>query len=228
MTVSPDGTTLAAGAVARGGGTVTLWDISNPAHPRQIGQLRTAINRGLAGSVAFGPGGTTLAAGRSGGTVTLWSLPAAALDAGTTGNTEDSVAFGREDTTLAVGTNDSSGGSGTVTAWDLSSPAHPRHLAQFGPPSTAGNGTAAPAVNAVTLSPDGTTLAVGATAGFAGTDPVTLCNLGDPAHRSQCGQPFTVGATASASGPVSVGSPRAAQPSPSVPAARPTRSPCGT
>jgi WD domain, G-beta repeat len=67
---SPDGKTLATG----GGGTVTLWDLSDPARPRQLGQPLTAGSGNTVRSVAFSPNGTTLATGESGGIAQIWNL----------------------------------------------------------------------------------------------------------------------------------------------------------
>ena len=218
MTFSPDGTTLAVGANdSSGSSTVTLWNLSSPARPRQFGQPLTVGNGSDAEPVAVSPDGKTLAVGvnnsgvnNSGGsgTVTLWDISSPAhprefsqfglpltADNDTTAPPVNAVAFSPDGKTLAAGADD-----GTVTLWNVSDPAHPRPLASQ--PILDRNYS----VQSVAFSPDGTTLAVGATGGFAGTASVTLCNLGNPAHPRQCGgQPFTVGATAAASGPVSVG-----------------------
>jgi WD40 repeat protein len=210
---SPDGRTL---ADVSGSDAVTLWSLGSPARPRQVSQPLTAGNGSIAKTVAFSPDGATLAVGvntssslngiSSSGSVALWnvsnpakprrlnqfSLPPTA-DNGTTAPAVNAVAFSRDGKTLAVGADD-----GTVTLWTVSDPAHPRQL--FSRPILDRNYS----VQSVAFSPDGTTLAVGATGGFASTDSVTLCNLGDLAHPSQCGQPFTVGATAAFSGPVSL------------------------
>jgi WD40 repeat protein len=53
-------------------GTVRLWDITDPAHPRPLGQPLAGGVGG--GSVAFSPGGHTLASGIGDGTVRLWNL----------------------------------------------------------------------------------------------------------------------------------------------------------
>jgi len=72
----PDGKTLAAGGVGGGvvGGTVTLWDVTNPAGTGQPGQLliTTAVNGTGVNSVAFSPHGTVLAAADS-GAAQLWN-----------------------------------------------------------------------------------------------------------------------------------------------------------
>src|SRR5207244_12888108 len=60
ISFSPNGTTLAAGD---DGGAVTLWDVADPARPRQL----TTGNRNGVHSVAFSPNGTTLATGDDGG-----------------------------------------------------------------------------------------------------------------------------------------------------------------
>ncbi len=67
---APDGTTLATGDTD---GTVILWDLTDPAQPRRLGQPLTG-HTGPVYSVAFAPDGTTLATGGDDGTVILWDL----------------------------------------------------------------------------------------------------------------------------------------------------------
>ena len=67
---SPGGHTLASGSLD---GAVRLWDITNPARPRPLGQPLTGTTAAVA-SVAFSPGGRTLASGSLDGTIRLWNL----------------------------------------------------------------------------------------------------------------------------------------------------------
>jgi WD40 repeat protein len=67
---SPGGRTLASG---NADGTVRLWDIADPAHPRPLGQPLTVITAAV-GSLAFSPDGHTLASGSLDGTTRLWNL----------------------------------------------------------------------------------------------------------------------------------------------------------
>jgi len=70
VALSPDGHTLATGGTD---GTVQLWNVTDPAHPTQLGQPRTG-HTGDVGTVAFSPDGRTLADASDDGTVRLWAM----------------------------------------------------------------------------------------------------------------------------------------------------------
>jgi WD40 repeat protein len=67
---APDGRTLATGSDDT---TVILWDLTDPARPRQLGPPLTGFN-GSVDSVVFVPDGRTLATGSADNTVILWDL----------------------------------------------------------------------------------------------------------------------------------------------------------
>jgi WD40 repeat protein len=165
---SPSGRTLAsAGADA----AVRLWDVADPAHPRQLGSILTG-GGGVIDSVAFSRDGLMLASGSLDGSVRLWDVadPAHSRLLGpilTGGGGEiDSVAFSRDGLMLASGSLD-----GTVGIWDVADPAHVRSLGQSSP--TAGSFRAV----SVAFSPDGRTLAGGSLNGR-----LRLWDVSDRAH----------------------------------------------
>ena len=128
---SPGGRTLASGS---SDGTVRLWNVADPAHPRPLGQPLTG-GTGAVFSVAFSPDGRTLASGDSDGTIQLWNVadPAHPRPVGPDGDGGTaavySVAFSPDGHTLASGNFDGNGNA-TVWLWDVADPAHPRLLGQ--------------------------------------------------------------------------------------------------
>jgi WD40 repeat protein/transcriptional regulator with XRE-family HTH domain len=172
---SPDGHVLVGGS----GGTIRLWDVADPAHPRPLGQSLTSGGTAAVDSVAVSPDGHTLASGSDDGVVRLWDVADPAhprvLGQSLTSGAVNSVAFSPDGRTLASGSDD-----GVVRLWDVADPAHPRPLGQ--PPTNGG------AVFSVTFSPDGHTLADG---GLDGA--VWLWDVADPAHPSPLGVGLTSG-----------------------------------
>jgi WD40 repeat protein len=129
-----------------------LWDVGNPARPRQLGHFSLYGVTDVT-SVAFSPDGTTLATDDDGGTVTLWDVHNHAQPRqlshltpanGNPVDSVDSMAFS-PDGTLAVGDN-----LGLATLWDVSNPAQP---SQLGQPLPTGNGSQ---VDSMAFSPGGT------------------------------------------------------------------------
>ncbi|GJP05400.1 hypothetical protein NJB18001_28460 [Mycobacterium marinum] len=172
---SPDVQTLASGS---DDATIALWDLTNPGHPRQLGQPLRGHSDTVQ-SLAFSPDGHTLASGSDDATIALWDLtnPGHPRQLGKPlrGHTRtvQSLAFSPDGHTLASSSDDT-----TIALWDLTDPAHAQQLGKplYGYSS---------AVLGVAFSPDGRLLASG-----SGDDTVVLWNLTDPAHPSPLGHPL--------------------------------------
>jgi WD40 repeat protein len=178
---SSDGRTL---ATKGGDGTVILWDLSDRAAPRRLGERLgepSNFDEWVA-PAALSSDGRTLATNGGDGTVSLWDLSDRATprrlgerlgEPLTNPGGLIAVALSSDGRTLAT-----NGGDGTVSLWDLSDRAAPRHL---GEPLTNPSGSA----GAVALSSDGRTLV---TNGGDGT--VSLWDLSDRAAPQPLGEPL--------------------------------------
>jgi WD40 repeat protein len=123
---SPNGRTLATG---NADGTVALLDLTDRAHPRQIGQPPTG-HQGSVSTVAFSPDGQTLATGSDDRTVILWNVAdrtAPRQMAQLTGHASPVVdmAFSPDGHTLVTSSE------GETIAWQVASRAEPRVLREL-------------------------------------------------------------------------------------------------
>ena len=171
---SPVSHTLASGQE----GTIRLWNIADPAHPRPLGQVSAGTGSVIT-SVAFSPDGRILASSQE-GTIRLWKVddpvhpqPLGQVHTGA-GDIVNSLAFSPRANTLAS----ASGGDGTIQLWNIADPARPHQLGQLSTENT----------YAVAFSPDGRMLAESSYSGAMGFDfsTVQLWNVSDPANP----QPF--------------------------------------
>jgi WD40 repeat protein/transcriptional regulator with XRE-family HTH domain len=151
---SPDDTVLATGG---DDGTVRLWSMTDPAHPRQLSSVHDSGTYVF--TVVFSPDGKTLAAASTDNLTLLWNVadPARPVELGKPLGGFSSYAIGLAFTPdgklLAVGSADK-----TIRLWSIADRAHP---VQVGAPLTGPAGY----VWGLTFSPDGTTLAAGVTDG---------------------------------------------------------------
>ncbi|MEU6845495.1 WD40 repeat domain-containing protein [Streptomyces sp. NPDC046716] len=191
---SPDGHTLATSTstvVSGGADGVSLWDISDPAHPRLRGQPIAAV--GSTGSFkfhtfAFSSDGHTLAlAGRyTSDKVQLWDVTdpdhptrsGPPLPGGA--NLMTLSPNGHALATVAQTFIGGSPGDGEVKLWDITDHNHPTRL---GPPLSGYSSR----VTDIAFSPDGRSLA---TSG----NGLRLWNVSDPAHPAPIGQTFAANA----------------------------------
>jgi WD40 repeat protein len=163
-------------AVAAADGTVRLWNVSRPGHPRPIGTVTAQGQADALYAVAFSPSGRVLAAAGADGTVDLWRVtdPRHAVSLGrplTGTKTTYSLAFSPTGELLAAGSADD-----TVRLWNVADPAHP---VREGGALTGATGY----VQAVAFSPDGNLLAAG-----SADHTVRLWNVGNPAKPVLAGQ----------------------------------------
>ncbi|WP_345636945.1 nSTAND1 domain-containing NTPase [Rugosimonospora acidiphila] len=166
----PSGALLASASTD---GTVRLWDVTEPAHPTEVGDPLLAHADAVI-SVAFSPKTRTLATGGRDRKVRLWDISdpghprplGSPLSLGLQEVT--SVAFDPARPVLAASDYD-----GTMRLWDISDLDRPRVLATplTGDPS---NGHA---VRGLAFSHDGALLADG-----SADDTIRLWNVTDPAH----------------------------------------------
>ncbi|MEH1127336.1 WD40 repeat domain-containing protein [Micromonospora sp. CPCC 206061] len=172
--ISPDGRTLAVGAVDGG---IQLWDVANPAATTPLARIT-----GPAGAIEglmFSPDGKTLAAGSDDHNVWLWDVSNPAEPTGPPSLLTDHTnyaygpAFSNDGRLLAAG-----GADNTVRLWDAADPRHPQTLALIKGHTNY--------VFATAFSPDGHILA------SAGADnTVRLWDVTNPTAVKPLGRPLT-------------------------------------
>jgi DNA-binding beta-propeller fold protein YncE len=150
---SPDGRTLASADTS---GSISLWDVTDPARPAMITVLRAGTGKAI-DSIAFSPAGEILASADAGGAIRLWNLATHRLTGGPFGTSGSiaSIAFSPDGKTLASAVADA------ILIWNVST----QQLtgAPFG---TSGS------IASIAFSPNGKTLA-----SASASDTVRLWNV---------------------------------------------------
>ena len=150
VSFSPDGSTIASGS---DDDTVRLWDVNTGTHIKTL-----TGHTGEVSSVSFSPDGSTIASGSGDGTVRLWDVNTGRHIKTLTGHTSDvlSISFSPDGQTLASGSGSLhsfspfSPDDNTVRLWDANTGTHIKTLTGY-----------TSAVNSVSFSPDGSTIASG-------------------------------------------------------------------
>jgi WD40 repeat protein len=159
-------------------GTVTLWDVSDPAHPKRYEHPLSGTTDTVL-SVIFARDGNTAASLSEDGLVILWDVrdPAQPKRIGqlrsATTDRITSAEFAPDGRTIATASQD-----GIVILWDLTDPARPNRIAEPLPGHT----------NAVHLSfaPDGRTLATASNTGMYLWDLTDLNSIRGTALQHAC------------------------------------------
>lgn len=173
--LTPDGHTFAAGTV---GGSLTLWDIRDPARPRPYGPPFRAATQ-LVEAVTAGPAGHTLAVSSDDGAVHLVDVRrpdrpvTVAVLRPPVSQLIYQASFSPDGRLLAA-----AGGARQVSLWDIRRPGRPRLLATLGGFTAEAYSTA--------FDGDGRVLAAG---GADGT--VRLWDVSDPRRPRSLGRPLT-------------------------------------
>ncbi|CAM5637791.1 nSTAND1 domain-containing NTPase [Streptomyces aurantiogriseus] len=170
---SPDGRTMVTGGLEP---SAVLWDVSDPAHPRQLSRIDA--HTGTLWALLFSPDGSTLVTAGPDSMIMLWDVTDLANPRHLSTERDDprwisSAAFSRDGRVLLTGVWDNTGGRGDkAIVWDVSDRSRPRRLATL----TGSGGRTGP-VRAVALSPDGRTA-------FTGNDDSTVIawDITDPGH----------------------------------------------
>jgi WD40 repeat protein/transcriptional regulator with XRE-family HTH domain len=162
--------------------TVTLWDVRDARHPRQLGPTinNTTVTGRASGAATISPDGRTLAIGTADGSVQLWDVtdPAhpMALPTRLTAHTQgiQAITFSPSGRVLGISSNDHN-----ASLWDVTAPRRPTLLA---PPLTGpANYTYSPS-----FSPDGRIFAVG-----TADNKIWLWDVSDLHHPAVLGPPLT-------------------------------------
>jgi WD40 repeat protein/transcriptional regulator with XRE-family HTH domain len=177
VAVAPDRRTL---AVASADGTLRLWDIADPEHPRPLGPALPRLHGDPLYATAFSPTGHLLVAAGADRVAWVFNVTdprhPVRLQRTLSGpaSTIYSLAFSSDGKILAIGSADK-----TVRLWDMADPALPSPL---GDPLTGPTSY----VESVAISPDGHLLAA------ASADrTVRLWDISNPARPAPVGKPLS-------------------------------------
>jgi WD40 repeat protein len=182
-TLSPDGTILATGYSEAGVDGAVLYDVSDPAHPRQMGD--PLVHNGDVNYLAFSKDGRLLVTASTDDKAIVWDL-ASAFDPTAIGEPLIGLLSNLSSVAVSTGRNGlvaTASASGAVILWNLGSPVKAGPTAEFPQPAVSGPSNS---ITQLGFSPDGRTLAAGASNGA-----VVLWDRTDPTRLRPLGQPLT-------------------------------------
>lgn len=182
-TLSPDGTMLATGYNEAGVDGAVVYNLSDPAHPRQMGD--PLLHKGYVNYLAFSMDGRVLVTASTDDKAIAWDLTTA-FDPTPIGEPLTGLLNNLSSVAVSSGRNGlvaTASPSGAVVLWNLASPVKAGPTAELPRPAVSGSSNS---ITQLGFSPDGRTLAAGASDG-----PVVLWDLTDTTRLRPLGPALT-------------------------------------